>query len=293
MADELFIDNIKSCDELYLLVRDEERCIKYKIYMQNLWDIYQPFADKDFPKQLSQDLHARFWEMYLTCTLIDNSFTVVPKQTRAKGPDIRIEHTSTTIWVESAVPTSGDLSKPDSVPNLQMDIAQKVPDDQIVLRYLSVIKDKYKKYHKYLKDETITDKDCYVIALNGCKTRHGDSGLPRIVRSVLPFGPEVFTINTRSKAESWGYQYRPSLKKASGCGVDTDIFTRQEYQYISAVMFSKVDVFNMTSIMGEDFIIVRNPLAVIQLPDDFPKVGLEYKAELSQSRPTLSYRKLR
>ena len=291
MVERLFIDDITSSDELYRIIRDEERCAKPKSDMENLWGTYHPYADGDFPKQLAQDFHARFWEMYLTCTLIYNSFKVLPKQTRAKGPDIKIDHASTTIWVEAVIPTSGDPSKPDSVPNLQMGVAQQVPDDQIILRYRSVIRD---KYWKYLEDKNITDKDCYIIALNGCKIRHGDREPPRIVRSVLPFGWDVVTVDTSShKVVNRGYQYRSSLRKASGSPVDTDIFTKPEYQHISAVMFSNVDVANPTSVMGEDFIIVRNPLASRQLPDDFPKVGREYQAELSQSEITLSSRNLR
>ena len=295
MVDELFNDDIDPYDELYRIIRDENRCAKLKSDMENLWVTYHPYADSDFPKQLAQDFHARFWEMYLTCTFIYCSFKVIPKQTRAKGPDIKIDHASTTIWVEAVIPTSGDPSKPDSVPNLQMGVTQQVPDDQIILRYRSVIRDKYfDKYFNYLEDKIITDKDCYIIALNGCKIRRGDREPPRIVRSVFPIGWEVITIDKSShKVVNRGYQYRSSLKKASGSQVDTDIFTKTEYQHISAVMFSNVDVANPTSVMGEDFIIVRNPLAPRQLPDDFPKVGWEYKAELSQNEIVLFSRNLR
>jgi type I restriction enzyme S subunit len=185
MAEELFINEITNEDKLYRFYRDEDRVSELKSYMENLWKIYCPYADRDFRQQLTQDFHARFWEMYLTCTLVNKSFNVVSKQTRAKGPDIKIDHASTTIWVEAVLPTSGDPSKPDSVPNLQIGVAQQVPDDQIILRYRNAIDDKYfNKYRKYLQD-IITDKDCYVIALNGCKIRHGDREPPRIVRSVL------------------------------------------------------------------------------------------------------------
>jgi len=295
MVENLFSDDINPSDELYRIIRDENGCAKLKSDMENLWGTYHPYADGDFPKQLAQDFHARFWEIYLTCTLIHNSFKVIPKQTKAEGPDIKIDHASTTIWVEAVIPTSGDPSKPDSVPNLQMGVAQQVPDDQIILRYRSAIRYKYfNKYCKYLGDKIITDKDCYIIALNGCKIRHGDREPPRIVRCVLPFGWEVVTIDTSShKVVNRGYQYRAYLRKASGSQVGTDIFTKPEYQHISAVMFSNVDVANPTPVMGEDFIIVRNPLASRQLPDDFPRVGWEYKAELSQSEITLFSKKLR
>jgi hypothetical protein len=35
---------------------------------------YEPFADKDFGIKIRENFHSRFWEMYLTCTLIGNSF---------------------------------------------------------------------------------------------------------------------------------------------------------------------------------------------------------------------------
>ncbi len=298
MVEKLFSNDINPSDDLYRIIRDESRCAKLKSDMENLWGIYHPYADSDFPKQLAQDFDARFWEMYLTCTLVHNSFKVAPKQKRAKeGPDIKIDHVLTTIWVEAVTPTSGDPSSPDSVPNMRMNVAQEVPDRQITLRYCSVIKDKYfDKYCKYIADGIIGKDDCYIIALNGCRIPHRcvDYEPPRIVRSVLPFGWPVVTIDTTShKVVQRSHQYRVSLSKESGSEVDTNIFVRPEYKHISAVMFSNVDVANPTSVMGEDFIIVRNPLAPKQLPDQFPKVGREYKAELSQRKITLLPRKLR
>ena len=83
MVEKLFSDDINPCDELYRIIRYEDRCLQYKSYMEDLLGIYHQYADRDFPKQSAQDFHARFWEMFLTCTLISKSFKVVPKQTRA------------------------------------------------------------------------------------------------------------------------------------------------------------------------------------------------------------------
>ena len=77
------------------------------------------------------------------------------------------------------------------------------------------------------------------------------------------------------------------MRKASGEKVDTDIFVKPEYEHISAVLFSNVDVANRTPVPGDDFIIVRNPLALKPLPDDFLKLGREYWAELSKDTITL------
>lgn len=297
MGEKLFIDNIIPSDELYRVIRDETRLADLKSYIDNLWGDYYPYADKDFPKQLPHNFDARFWEMYLTCTLVHKSFNVVPKQTRAEGPDIKIAHASTTIWVEAVTPTSGDLSKPDSVHSPRMGVTQQVPDDQIILRYRSVIHDKYyDKYFKYLENGIIRNDDCYLIALNGCRLpwRGSDLDLPRIVRSVLPFGWPVVTVDTSShKVVNRGYQYRAYLRKASGEKVDTDIFVKSEYSHISAVLFSNVYAANLTPAMGDDFIIIRNPLASRELPYDFPKVGREYKAQLSGDTINLFSKHLR
>lgn len=297
MVEKLFIDDIIPSDELYRVIRDETRLADLKSYIEDLWVDYCPYADKDFPKQLPHDFHARFWEMYLTCTLVNKSFTVVPKQTRAEGPDIKITYASMTTWVEAVTPTGGDLGKPDSVHPPKMGVAQQVPDDQMILRYRSAIHDKYyDKYFKYLENETIKSNDCYIIALNGCRLPwHGsDLHIPRIVRSVLPFGWQVVLIDTKlQKVVNRSYQYRAYLRKASGEKVDTDIFVKSEYGHISAVMFSNIDATNLTSAMGDDFVIVRNPLASRELPDDFPKVGREYKAELSETTINLLSKNLR
>ncbi|MBI2830713.1 MAG: hypothetical protein HYX79_00450 [Chloroflexi bacterium] len=290
MEEKLFSNDITPADDLYRIIRDDERYVEEKSHMENLWKTYQPYADRDYLKKITEDFDARFWEMYLTCTLVHYSFNVVPKQ-MPKGPDIKIDHGSTTIWIEAVTPTIGDSSKPDSVPDLKMGMTQQIPDDQIILRYTNDISEKHKKYRKYLGD-IIRDGDCYVIALNGCKTRHGKINPPRIVRSVLPIGRPIGTLDIKSKILNMQNPYMPSLKKASGSLVETDIFTKQEYNNISAVMFSNVDVCNPTSTMGDDFIIVRNPLASKQLPVDFPNVGLEYTAELSQNGITLNRREL-
>jgi len=292
------MDDISPSDDVYRFIRDENTAsaIRLKSDTGDLWATYHPYADRDFRKQLAQDFHARFWEMYLTCTIVQKSFHVVPKKGRARGPDIKIDHASTTIWVEAVTPRIGAWSKPDSVPPPEMGVAQEIPDEQMTLRYCSVIRDKYfDKYFTYLKDGIIRSGDCYIIALNGCRMpwRGGDREPPRIVRSVLPFGLQWFTVDTSSHSVvSGGHHYRPYLSKASGEKVDTDIFVKAEYRHISAVMFSEVDVANVTSAMGDDFIIVNNPLASSKLPNDFPKVGRKYDVDLSENTIKVSPRNL-
>jgi hypothetical protein len=286
MVNKLFIESLVPADESYRVVRDESRGLKYKKYCEELWVNYSRYADNDFPQQLAQDFDARFWEMYLTCTLIRNSYNVVPKK-KNKGPDIQIRFNSIVVWIEAVTPTCGDLTKPDSVPQPKSSIAQRVPDEQMTLRYCSAIRDKYVNYLKY---DMVKMDECYIIAINSCKMPWaGDYDPPRIVRSVLPFGWPTVTLDTAArKIINRGNQFRGNIEKTGGKKVATDIFLDTEYGRISAVMSSNVNFCNLTQNMGDDFIIVLNPLALNKLPDDFPKVGVEYQADLVDNKITLS-----
>ena len=115
MDNKLFIENLNSADEIYLLVRDSPRdeLCNARQYMNKLWDIYQEFSDKDYPFQLAQDFHARFWEMYLTCVLISKSKKVCSKETISEGTDITIKDDSQTIYVEAITPSEGDTNNPE------------------------------------------------------------------------------------------------------------------------------------------------------------------------------------
>jgi type I restriction enzyme S subunit len=207
------------------------------------------------------------------------------------SPDICIPLAKQNIWIEAVTPTPGDPSKADSVPVVKYGVAQRVPDEQMTLRYCSVIRDKYfNKYFKHLNDKIIDPNDCYLIALNGCLMPWNGSDYepPRIVRAILPFGWPVVTLDTKSsKIVNRSNQFRTNLDKTSGNKVDTNIFTKPEYAHLSAVMFSNVDVANPTSIMGEDFIIVHNPLAKNPLPANFPNIGREFKAEIMENTITV------
>ena len=161
MSAELFINDINPLDDYYRLIRDEKRSqvVKLKSYMENLWNIYYPYADKDFRSQLAQDFHARFWEMYLTCTLLAKSHKVVPKMKRYEGPDILVQDLPRRIFIEAVAPSEGSEGNPDKVPKLKLNEVTRVPDTKITLRYSGAIVDKYKKYYTYLNRCIISSSD--------------------------------------------------------------------------------------------------------------------------------------
>ena len=142
--EKLFVDDTQALDTTYNTIingSDYPYIAGLKVFMEKLWLDYHHYADKDFRQKLREDFHSRFWEMYLTCTLLYKSFPVKRKKTN-RGPDILIEDSSRRIWIEAIAPTGGIDSNPDKVPNMKYGVAQEVPDKEITLRYCSAISEK-------------------------------------------------------------------------------------------------------------------------------------------------------
>jgi type I restriction enzyme S subunit len=291
----LLCNNVTTNDPVYnyICTDSAERAKVARAYTEALWVKYQPYADHNFKEQIRNDFDARFWEMYLTCTLMDKGYEITKKIGKIAGPDTRVEYEDNIIWIEATTPTSGNRGSSDSVPDLVITnppTAQQVPDEQIILRYRSAIKEKYDyKYFEYLKNGIVSKEDFYLVAINGCRIPHSgtERELPRIVRSVLPFGHSQVTIDMSSgNIISEGHQYRAQIAKASGCSVRTDIFLDLYYHHINAILFSNINVFNLTSSMGDDFITVHNPLGH-QLPTDFLNFTQQWKAQLRGNEVTV------
>ena len=289
MYSKLFIDSITPIDDHYGMVRDCKRqeILRGKNYMEDLWKRCHRYLDKDFPKKLSEDFHARFWEMYLTSTLIERSFNVRPKLTRSKGPDILIEDLQRSIYLEAVAPGEGNQSNKDVVPKMRPGEVVQVASDKILLRYRGAIADKYKKYGHYLDRGTISSCDAYIIALNSFKIEQAviESDLPRILQAVYPFGDLQANINTKpGGAFSFHYGLRSAIARSGKSLVSTNCFLNHDYDGLSGVLYSRIDLFNKLAGKGDDFIFVHNYFAKNSIPRGYFKFGTEYYVEEHKNR---------
>lgn len=256
------------------------------LFVENLWNRYEEHADPDFTQKIATRFHDHFWEMYLACTLKDNGNNLLPK-TRWKGPDIEIKNTGfSRILVEAVAVSPGSGEDKVPLPKLDDKMWFRIPEERIVLRYTTAIDAKHQKYIQYTNNKNgnvIEKSEPYIIAVNGGKVPYAwdsDDEIPYIVQAVLPFGSPNLEVNWDSPKESVaGYDNRPEIKKVSGKGIPTNIFLRKEYEGISGVIFSRVDIRQFRNKMGRDFIFVHNPLALNKLPEGWLRVGREYRME--------------
>jgi hypothetical protein len=202
--------------------------------------------------------------MYLTCALLDAAaehgyHLECPKP----GPDIVIEHEGRRIWIEAVTATPGDPGKPDSLqPHIDGQMS-RVPADKIVLRYSNAIATKHSKYCEYLAEGVVSETDSWVIAVNGWPLDYSwaTGEMPRFLKALYPLGALGYAIDpsTRELVDR-KHQYRPVIRKTNQSPVSTEIFVKDEYRALSAVLHSHAHAF-MDQPLGSDFEIAHHPLA--------------------------------
>jgi hypothetical protein len=274
----------KNADPAYTIIRDEPKYSDDKKFIEEMWLQYEQYADIHFLNQAKIDFNQRIWEMYLACSLLFEGFSIDSKD---KGPDILIDTGELKIWIEAIAPKPG--AGEDAVSKQEFGTVREVPDEKIKLRYRSAIEEKYNKYKNYLKSKIVEPEDGYIIAINGSSipSARREREIPRIIRSVLPFGNEFILIDSESNLPiDRFYNYQDISLKKSGSSVSTDIFLKPEYSGISAILFSFIDALNRPNKLGEDFVLLHNPIATRQLPKGFIKLGCEYWVDGSELKFT-------
>ncbi|CAK8722226.1 MAG: hypothetical protein CDV28_11639 [Candidatus Electronema aureum] len=291
----------ESGDNLYMDIRSgtDELCCDAVISCKNakefvikLWQDSGKFLDPKFPDKLASRFHQHFWELYLAATLHDVGFPLV-EQKKEEGPDILLCNNSQCVWVEAIAVTAGDGN--DAVPANVCGQASPVPDEQIRLRLTSAFKEKFEKYQKYITNGIVSDNDQFIIAINAAivPSARLERELPFIVRCLLPFGHELLEINQQTmKAVNRTHTYQGEINKKSGTKIPVTIFQQEKYEGISAVIYSCSDVSYNNVILGDDIVVVHNPLARNQLPHDFIKRGSEFFVNCQLQLERIEYRSM-
>jgi type I restriction enzyme S subunit len=218
---DVFDTTTRPTDKCYLLIRDHPDCRKQRQFLVDLWQKYEPLADSHFRSQLACDFHARFWEMYLACALLEQGLTLARKN-RSGGPDICIESSDGRIWIEATAPGPG--TGPDALHELEIPAgglkkAFGIPDREIILRYRSAIQDKHKQYLKYRELGLVSDTEPFVVGVYGGRVPLSavEPDLPLIVKALFALGDWTVTTDLASgEMVSKGYAYRPQIMKKKG-----------------------------------------------------------------------------
>ena len=274
--------NDEASDPGYRAIRDgaDPRLKLGKWHCEYLWMFFEQHADEEFRKELRRTFDARYWEMYLTTSLIFSGYQVTcPKP----GPDVGIIYRGQRIWFEAVAPSCGDPGKPDSVPTK---VGGEVPEGKIILRYLNSISTKsVDQYSQWLAKGTISNKDAIIYAINpwAIPFDHRDSDPPRILQAAYNVGPPNVTVEPGSmKAVGNGYEFRGFIQKSPkaqnqvGEKIPTGVFQQKEYAWLSGLLCSRAEAVNRPAEMGSDFQLAPSLHASVRLPEAFRLQGTYY-----------------
>ena len=225
---------------------------------ERLWSLFQPYADDHFLTEFQLRTHERWFEMYLTAWMIEAQCNV---QSYNSGPDVLIEVDDQRIWVEATCATSGNPTKPDSIPRQVLGRVSLEPTNQYVLRIRNSLDAKEEKYKKYIMNGIVGQRDRTIIAINVSQI---DGPGPYIdshmKRALYGIGDPVIT-KSRSTRETVGVGHQSESvvqKKSSGSEVNVRPFCDGSMSHISAVLKSHADILNMPDKLGDDLVLYPN-----------------------------------
>jgi hypothetical protein len=252
---------------------------------EELWELFEPYADPEFLIEIRNNFDARYWEMYLAAYLIKEGYEIcAPKP----GPDVGIRYRGCRIWFEATSPTRGAEGHPDQVPDIKYISQgeepkfQEIPNERMLLRYLNSISEKQRQHALWLAAGVVAPEDSFVVAINPRGLRHevADGDPPRILQAAYPVGSPYAALDpVTSNVVDTGYLFRDKIKKVLGAEVDTGVFLLRDYDGLSALLCSRVNVVNQPEKMGADFQLVENRRAKAPLPDMFRLKGEFFRIE--------------
>ena len=255
--------------------RGNANCIKAREHCEDLWTVFRGFADKNFRTEFALATHARWFEMYLTVSLVRAGHDIsCPKP----GPDVLLEADGRRIWIEATSATRGEPGKPDSVPRQEPGHVSREPTDQYVLRIRNALEEKHRKFRNYAESNIVHDDDLAVIAINVYDVDELGPHIPdHFLRSLYGRGdPQIRVELPRGRVTGVGNASVAAVRKASGADVGVRPFVDNSMGRITAMMGSYLDAFNRPCCLGDDIVLYPNLTADVPWVERVLKVGREW-----------------
>jgi hypothetical protein len=244
---DLFESTDRDADSFFTAVKtsNTRRVIQVRAHCEAMWAIYRQYADPQFLDEFPRRFHERWFEMYLTVTLLRQGALV--QTTRPPGPDILVAHEDRRIWIEAICGTGGEPGRPDSIAQPQYVPGSAVVTsagyeewDKIALRIRNSIEKKRAAYAEYLRLGIVTEDDLLVIAANVANIPGANLDTQKyIFRALYGVGDLQVVINLDSREIAGSHnQELISVKKNNGAEVGTQPFVDGSMPTIAAALVS-------------------------------------------------------
>jgi hypothetical protein len=264
-----FLKRKNNEDTFYSQIRDCNERAEAKEQIEYFWRIYRPYVqgkESNFldKAQMKGYFKQCWWEMVLSVGLLNAEANIKNKNTE-KGPDILIEdleETSLKIYIEAIAPKEGVTE--DKLPEMAWGYDITLPENKFLFRASGAFIEKHRKYKSYIKNNTICEKDIYIIAISACNLgEYGslmDHPCPALFKFLVGAGNQVLS------PKGAFVEYRPQIMKGD-IPIEMNCFLKNKYNGISAVLYSNTNILGCPDKPEKTFIILSNPLAKNPLPN--------------------------
>jgi hypothetical protein len=294
--------------EDYRAVREGRNplCVSVRDFIEEMWPLCSEFLDSDVRQKARKEFHQRWWEVYLTYSLLGASVQLERRECRKpkkSGPDLLSRIAGRSVWIEAVTASAGE--GPDAVRRGGSSKGPKsLQDKEIMLRFQQAFSEKVRKYSEYVMRDGVSTSEGYVVALNGGLAEGGfpcTQRFPRIVSALL-LGLEIESVmvefdGATSRFGEAHFEYQPELEKKSKNTVRLAAFLDPANSCVSAVLYSASDPYNCSpmrglksrgsDLMAGEFVLVLNPHARVPLPPGFLSAIPRYWVELHDDSLTL------
>jgi hypothetical protein len=278
--------------EEYQYIRDGRNplCISVRDFVEGVWPECKQYLDSDVQTDARKNFHQRWWEVYLTHSLLGAGVQIVKRKLRQPkegGPDLLAKEAGKNIWIEAVAPMAGDAADAvrSSGPSKSKG-PKPFPDKEIMLRFQQAFLTKVDVHAKYVQKGWVSPHEVYVVALNGALAEGSypcTQQFPRIVNALLRGLETEWVViefdEATSRIGETHFEYQREIEKKSKRTVRLAAFHDPAYSCVSAVLYSASDAFNCSfardvkshvcDVMAREFVLVLNPLAQVRLPPDF------------------------
>ena len=268
------------------LMGDAEWAVSARSYFENLIDISEDILDKKFLKEMKDNVHGCFAEVYLAAVCRER-LKLKLSHPSDEGLDFYIDDFN--CWVECVAPKPGKLGNVNSIPESKVGMVRCFPERQFLLRMASVFIDKAKKIEKDLKKEKLRENGIksdqpVVMFISAGALEDGCAfyRYPKLFDVLLGIGEMSIHIDIESsRVTGVTAKTRDFIEKTGKDNFNVGYFFNNEYSHISAVIYSWANFANPLEPehLGRDFYLIHNPCAKNKLPLGAFQCGKEYIVE--------------
>jgi len=264
--DDLFTDTDNSeYHPIYAAIRDSDYLRGDKDRLEAMWRKYHTYADKHFLREIKTNFIQRYWEMATTLALLHSGCLLRSDET---GPDIIVidGDDKPLLYVECVAPTGGNGA--DKIEEPDKDVFW-VPHGDIILRYLSAVREKQKRYRCWKENGLIDPSLPFVIALNSrdIPMAVSEANPPRLVQAFYGIGTACVQLDARTlRIMEDGYTSKLTTHKRSGSEVSLGSFLTKELEDVSAVLYACLPRNWIPDDPREEMTIAHNYMARNPLP---------------------------